>query len=165
MAEIRVLTPDDWKAWREVRLGALAEAPYAFGARLSDWQGNGDREERWRNRLAIPGSHNLIAEFDGRPAGMVSGVPTPTAGTLELISMWVHPAARGRGVGDTLVSSVVRWAQKSGGDQLRLAVTHGNEAAVGLYRRHGFVTTGELGDLMPDGVHREQVMVRNLDRS
>jgi hypothetical protein len=27
-----------------------------------------------------------------------------------------------------------------------------------LYQRHGFLYTGEVGDLMPDGIHREQVM-------
>ncbi|MFD0788733.1 GNAT family N-acetyltransferase, partial [Micromonospora azadirachtae] len=94
MIDIRLLTPDDWKLWREVRLAALAEAPYAFGSRLSDWQGDGDREERWRSRLEIPGSHNLVAELGGRPVGQASGAPTATAGVAELISMWVHPQAR-----------------------------------------------------------------------
>lgn len=49
--ELRVLTPDHWPAWRELRLAALAEAPYAFGSRLADWQGDRDREQRWRDRL------------------------------------------------------------------------------------------------------------------
>jgi hypothetical protein len=66
--ELRVLTPDDWPAWRELRLAALAEAPHAFGSRLADWQGDGDREQRWRDRLGIPGSYNVIAVLDGRPA-------------------------------------------------------------------------------------------------
>ena len=69
MIELRVLTPDDWRAWRRLRLAALAEAPYAFGSRLADWQGDGDREERWRARLGIPGSFNVIAVLDGEPAG------------------------------------------------------------------------------------------------
>ena len=63
-----MLTPGDWAVWRELRLAALAEAPYAFGSRLSDWTGEGDREERWQARLAIPGSFNVVAVMDGRPA-------------------------------------------------------------------------------------------------
>ncbi|MEU4675760.1 GNAT family N-acetyltransferase [Micromonospora sp. NPDC023737] len=162
MIDIRPLTPDDWKLWREVRLAALAEAPYAFGSRLADWQDDGDRAERWRSRLEIPGSHNLVAQLDGRPVGQASGVPTSTAGVAELISMWVHPEVRGHGVADALVDAVARWAREVGADRLRLAVTAGNERATRLYRRHGFMPTGELGDLMPDGVQREQVMARDL---
>lgn len=31
MIETRTLAVSDWPLWREVRLAALAEAPYAFG--------------------------------------------------------------------------------------------------------------------------------------
>lgn len=161
--ELRVLTPDDWRAWRELRLAALAEAPYAFGSRLSDWQGDGDREERWRGRLSIPGSRNIIAVLDGRPAGMVSGVPAEDDdGAAELISMWVSPAARGRGIGDRLVRAVEDWARQAGAGVLRLAVSDGNENAMALYRRRGFADTGEPGDPMPDGAHREHIMAKAL---
>jgi GNAT superfamily N-acetyltransferase len=109
--ELRVLTPDDWQVWRQLRLAALAEAPDVFGSRLADWQGEGDREERWRARLGIPGSFNVVAVLDGQPAGMASGVPTGGS-AAELISMWVSPAARGHGVGDQLVRAVERWARQ-----------------------------------------------------
>jgi hypothetical protein len=59
--EIQTLTPDDWPAWRELRLAALAGAPQQFGSKLADWQGENDRPERWRSRLESPGSRNLIA--------------------------------------------------------------------------------------------------------
>ena len=160
--ELRVLTSDDWPIWRELRLTALAEAPYAFGSRLADWQGEGDRSERWRARLDIPGAHNLVAVIDGQPVGMASGVPTDDRGVVELISMWVDPTVRGRGIGDQLVRAVERWAKHAGAEVVRLAVTEGNEAAAALYLRNGFHFTGELGDLMPDGVHRERIMAKTL---
>jgi ribosomal protein S18 acetylase RimI-like enzyme len=161
--ELRVLTPDDWRAWRDLRLAALGEAAYAFGSRLSDWQGNGDREERWRSRLSIPGSRNIIAVLDGQPAGMVSGVPSEDEpGAAELISMWVSPAARGRGVGDRLISAVEDWARQAGAGVLKLAVSDGNKHAMSLYRRSGFADTGQTGDLMADGVRRERIMAKTL---
>jgi ribosomal protein S18 acetylase RimI-like enzyme len=159
--ELQVLMPRDWGAWRRLRLAALAEAPYAFGSRLADWQGDGDREERWRARLDIPGSFNVIAVLDGEPAGLASGVPSGE-GAAELISMWVSPAARGHGVGDHLVQAVSWWARQTGAEVLRLAVVPGNENAAALYRRNGFRLTGELGDLMPDGVRREHIMAKDL---
>lgn len=151
MIGIRTLTPDDWPEWRRLRLAALAEAPDAFGSALADWQGDGDREERWRARLGIPGSCHLLALLDGVPAGMASGVPGPREGVVELISMWVSGDARGRGVGDRLIGAVEEWAVGRGAEVLRLAVMSGNAPATALYRRHGFGDTGQPGDVLPDG--------------
>ncbi|TYB95008.1 GNAT family N-acetyltransferase [Micromonospora sp. WP24] len=162
MIEILLLTEGDWKIWRELRLAALTEAPYAFGSQLADWQGDGDREERWRGRLAIAGAFNVVAMLDGQPVGMASGVPTDRNGVVELISMYVAPVGRGRGVGDHLLRAVEQWARQVGAGTLRLAVVEGNENASALYRRNGFHDTGELGDLMPDGVRREHIMAKPL---
>lgn len=161
MIEIRELTPDDWPTWRDLRLAALAEAPYAFGSRLADWQDA--PEDRWRDRLGVPGSYNLIAELDGRPVGMVSGVPAddePDA--VELISMWVSPDARGKQVGDRLVTAVVDRARERGAYRVILAVAQDNPAATTLYRRHGFEDTDEAPRPMPDYVRCEHVMARPL---
>jgi ribosomal protein S18 acetylase RimI-like enzyme len=162
VTEIRVLTEDDWQIWRELRLAALAEAPHAFGSRLADWQGGGDREPRWRARLATPGSYHVVAVRDGEPVGMASGLPAGPAGVVELFSMWVRPAARGRGVGDALVRAVEQWARQVPARVLRLAVTEGNHPAVALYRRHGFRRTADPARLMPDRVRREHTMAKPL---
>jgi ribosomal protein S18 acetylase RimI-like enzyme len=144
MLELCVLSPDDWRLWRDLRLAALAEAPYAFGSRLSDW--SGAAEDRWRARLALAGSYNLVALVDGQPAGMASGVPGDEDGVAELISMWVSPEARGRGVGDRLIETVEGWAKRVSARELRLAVKPDNAAAEALYRRNGFRPTGEVID-------------------
>ena len=62
----RRLTEDDWTLWRDVRLRALADSPGAFGSTLGYWSGPGDREERWRSRLAdVP--FNVVALGDRTP--------------------------------------------------------------------------------------------------
>lgn len=162
MIELRVLTPDDWPLWRELRLAALADAPHAFGARLADWQGDGDREERWRDRLALPGSYNLVALVDGRPRGMASGVPGELPDSAELISMWVAGEARGRGVADLLIRAVEEWAAGTAGVALlHLAVAEGNTPATALYVRNGFADDGGPGGVMPDG-RPERVLTKRL---
>lgn len=144
MLVVRTLGADDWRDWRALRLAALAEAPDAFGSRPADWRGDGDREERWRARLTGRW-HNVVAELAGRPAGMASGF-LPDSGPPELLSMWVAPFARGRGVGDALVASVVAWAQKQGRGALVLHVREASPAAIALYARHGFVDRGPVDD-------------------
>ncbi|MFI9306862.1 GNAT family N-acetyltransferase [Streptomyces triculaminicus] len=161
MIETRELTADDWPVWRSLRLAALADAPDAFGARLADWQGDGDREERWRARLSITGSVDLVAVVDGKPAGMASGVPGPEQGVVELISLWVGPGARGRGVGDHLVRAVEDWARRGGAEVLRLKVVPDNAPAIALYRRNGLKVTGRRGEAGPGG-RGEHVMAKRL---
>ncbi|MFI0780814.1 GNAT family N-acetyltransferase [Streptomyces sp. NPDC021212] len=156
MVRLQVLTADDWPLWREVRLAALTDAPHAFKATLADWHRGG--EERWRARLTMPGAFHVVALQDGRAVGVAGGVPGAD-GVRELRSVWVGPEARGLGVGDLLLAAVEGWARRSGGTTLKLAVFPGNDAAIALYRRHGFA------DQSVDGVTGEQVMVKALHRA
>jgi GNAT superfamily N-acetyltransferase len=155
---LQALTADDWRLWRELRLKALALDPDAFAARLADWQGVADREDRWRARLSIPGGRDVVAWWGDQPCGMASGIPHDRADWLNLISMWVSPRVRGHGVGDALVADIVRWGRDGGSVGLRLDVAERNQAARRLYERHGFQLSGDVGGLMPDGVTRELVM-------
>src|SRR5882762_3516310 len=96
--ELRRITAEEWQLWRDVRLRALADAPYAFGSTLAYWQEEG-REERWRSRLTeVP--LNVLAVAGDSPLGQVSGTAVDSEGRVELISMWVDPSARGVGVGE-----------------------------------------------------------------
>ena len=143
MIELRAITPNDWRTWRELRLKALREAPYAFGSTLAEWQGAGDTQRRWRARLSeVP--CNLVAFLDGVAAGIASGTALSPDGTVELISMWVAPFARGQGTGDALVSGVIQWAREQCASRVTLAVVPDNEHAIALYERHGFSENGTV---------------------
>jgi ribosomal protein S18 acetylase RimI-like enzyme len=163
---LRVVTTDDWPLWRELRRAALTEAPQAFKARLADWHSGGER--KWRARLEFPGTHNVVAFLDGEAVGLASGVAGDDGidgsdgRVAELRSVWVDPKARGGGVAGELVAAVETWARQSGATTLKLAVLPDNDAAIALYRRHGFVLSGHPGVLLPDGVTRERVMEKAL---
>ncbi|HEY1428233.1 MAG TPA: GNAT family N-acetyltransferase [Candidatus Tumulicola sp.] len=124
--------------WRGVRLAALEEAPYAYGSTFAQWRDAS--EERWRARMRdVP--FNALAEVDDVPAGIACGLREDDGSAL-LISMWVAPFARGRGVGDALVRSVIEWARDAGVTAVKLDVVTTNSPAIELYRRNGFVENG-----------------------
>jgi len=151
--ELRRLTGEDWPVYRALRLQAVAEAPHAFETTLEE-------EERvpgaeWRARLER--RVQLVAVIAGRPVG--------TAGleAAELRSMWVHPEARGLGVGDALVRAVLDRARAEGAAAVALWVVDGLTAAERLYARHGFVRTGEVQETVAGDPTRMDVrMVRRL---
>lgn len=145
VVELKVLVPEDWRLWREVRLAALADAPAAFGATLESWSGAGDTEDRWRQRLEdVP--FNLVAMDGDLPVGQASGTAPDARGHVELISMWVSPAVRGTGVVNALIDAVAVWARGAGASAVRLSVRRSNDQAIGSYLRNGFSLTDERGD-------------------
>ena len=141
-----MLSPDDWRIWRSLRLAALANAPAAFGSTLAEWTGPGDTEPRWRARLATV-ALNVVLTLDDQPAGMVSATAPGRDDGVELISLWIAPFARGRGVGDAAIDCVVAWARAEYGDaSVVLSVKTDNKPALHLYRRYGFTDAGPSPD-------------------
>ena len=76
------------------------------------------------------------------PAGLAGGYQD-RPGRVELVSMYVRPSARGRGVGEALVASVLEWARARDATSVHLWVTEANGPARLLYERCGFTATGE----------------------
>lgn len=161
--ELQTIAASDWRAWRSVRLAALTESPDAFGSLLHDWVDA--PETRWRKRLSIPGAIDLLAvnAVGHEPVGMATGIPDKNQeGRVELISMWVDPAVRGRGVATALIRAIVRWAEHAGATSIGLSVMPNNVSAKLTYERNGFGASPEPGTLLPGG-EREIVMFRELN--
>ncbi len=80
-----------------------------------------------------------------------------------LWGMYVSPEARRYRVGAALVQAVLDYAAGEV-EQVRLVVSHGNAAAIGLYERLGFVAYGHEPRALkgPDGYSDDILMVRFL---
>ena len=155
------LGEEDWAAYRELRLQMLLDAPMAFGGTHAESAAR--PESGWRERLRTMPTW-LATDGATEPLGAVSLYRFPEQDEDEtcLIAMWVRPSARGRGVGDVLVETAVRYAAESGCRRVTLDVAEANVHARGLYERHGFRPTGRTGVLPHAADVRELELAREL---
>jgi GNAT superfamily N-acetyltransferase len=140
---------EDWQALRDIRLEALRDAPSAFGSTYEREVVRG--ESQWRDRISRGGTFlAYLPELTApEPAGLIGGYQEDPV-TVELVSMYVRPRARGRGVGEALVAAVIGWARDHNAAQVHLWVTETNAPARALYDRCGFALTGETQPLPSD---------------
>ncbi len=85
----------------------------------------------------------FIAEEQGRWLGVVGAFVRVNPLEVQLISMWVDPSARGRGVAQQLIRAVATWAAGRGSARVVLFVQEANTPAQQLYERAGFRLTGD----------------------
>ena len=142
MVLVREVTAGDWQALRDIRLEALRDAPEAFGSKFA--REAAFVEADWQRRIARGGNFlGYLPEASAtEPAGLIGGyVEGPEL--VELVSMYVRPRARGRGVGEALIATVIHWATARNAKSVHLWVTETNKPARLLYERCGFALTGE----------------------
>lgn len=110
------------------------------------------RDPRWPDRhgaawisglLTNPNALLLAAVAEGGVVGHLVGLYTPASemwrgAQAELVSLYVVPGLRGRGVGSGLVERFTAWARERGATRAHVTAYAANEAAVRFYRRHGY---------------------------
>ena len=154
MTEIEIieLTPDDWQAYRALRLEALQTSPQAFGSRYAD---NLQHPEAWwRGRLekAENQSWLLFAKKQEQLAGMIGAFEPTDNDVAEIISMFVSPQFRRQGIARALMSAVLERLQSK--DRLKIArleVNNQQLSAVRLYESFGFQIVSTDGGQAGDG--------------
>jgi ribosomal-protein-alanine N-acetyltransferase len=93
----------------------------------------------------------LVAELAGRPVGYAGVLTAGSDGDVQTIA--VAPGAQGRGVGARLLAALLERCAEAGCAQVMLEVRADNEAAIRLYRRHGFERLAvRRGYYQPGGV-------------
>lgn len=139
-----VLTPDEWRFARRLRLAALADHE-------SPLYGDLEQETAWGAihwRKEVYRSHWFVAKYLDEPVGMGKVVDYPDEDPrYHLESMWVKSEHRRRGVGKLLLREAESYASSMGQLRLGLWVIEGNQAAMKLYVEAGYCPTGRCGEI------------------
>ena len=96
-----------------------------------------------------PRSAYFVAELNGEVLGGGGIFPTQglPADTVELVKLYLLPAARGRGVGKALINHCLEAARANGYARLYLETTEELTQAIPLYEKLGFTyLPAALGD-------------------
>ena len=164
MIAIEPITPLNIAVFKDVRLRALQEAPYAFGSTYAreaqfdhaEWA---KRVERWNGERGV----GFLA-MDGATACGIAGSlldeNDPTR--AQLVSMWTAPTHRRLGIGRLLVDAVLDWARTRNVHALLLMVTSNNDSAIRFYERLGFTKTGRTEPYPNDASVFEVEMSRTI---
>ncbi len=136
------LAPGEGPRLKRLRLAALHADPHAFCTTLVEartWV-----DAAWEEQVRTLAT--FVATGAGGDLGLARGAPatdaTDAPAAAYLLSMWVAPPGRRRGVGTRLVGAVVDWARAAGFGRLLLDVGEANLPARALYAALGFTETG-----------------------
>lgn len=136
--QIKLLTEAGDDNYKKIRLEALRNSPESFGssyeeemnAPLKDWRKNGE---------TIFGAfidNELVAI-----AGLFIFKMKKMSHKGNLFGLYVKPEYRGKYIADSLIENIINHA-KTKVIQLHLTCTTTNQAAVSLYKKHGFKIYG-----------------------
>lgn len=133
---IRPLLAVDWPEVRAIYAAGIATGQATFESRVPDWDTFDARH--------LPGLR-LVAEDNGGIVGWAAASPVSARGVYRGVvehSVYVDPAAWGRGVGQTLLWAVVSAAEDSGIWTLQCSIFPENSASLALHRAAGFRVVG-----------------------
>lgn len=164
MIELQPITRTNATLFKEIRLKALQDSPFAFSSTYERESQFPDDEwtrriERWSGRTGI-GYLAMDADLACGIAGALLDTEDPIH--IHLVSMWTAPTHRNQGVGRLLVEQVLRWAALKNAPGLYLMVTSGNHPAISFYESLGFTRTGRTIPFPNDPVVIEYEMFRAI---
>jgi L-amino acid N-acyltransferase YncA len=153
-AIVRPMRPDDWESVRAIYLEGIATGNATFATTAPDW-------DAWD---AAHLQHCRLLASEGETAlGWAALGPYSRRevyrGVAE-VSIYVAEAARGRGIGGSLLGALVAEAEANGIWTLQAGIFPENTASLRLHQRFGFRVVGvreRIGEM--NGVWRDVVLM------
>ncbi|MEX2289832.1 MAG: N-acetyltransferase family protein [Mycobacteriales bacterium] len=150
---VRPLTEPHWPEVREIYARGIATGNATFDDQPPNWE---------QFRAGKPAEHRQVAVgADGRTLGWIAAAPVSSrcvySGVVEH-SVYVHPAASGRGVGRMLLDALISSTEAVGIWTIECGIFPENTASLALHHRAGFRDVGvrrRLGH-MTHGPHAGQ---------
>jgi len=144
MIKLEQIGPTNAPVFKNIRLRALQDSPAAFSSTYAEESKLSDAD--WLKRASQWSSAHSVAYLAmdaGNAVGIAAGVRDRNdPQRANLMSMWVAPAHRRRGIGRMLVDAVAAWARAQDMLYLCLMVTSNNDHAMRFYQSLGFALTG-----------------------
>ena len=141
--ELRPARPRDARSFLQAFRRVADERRFIRSERVT--RSVGSYRRRFRRAWEDRGAHVLA--FDGRRVVgslSINRDEHPSTRHVATLGMFVVSSHRGRGVGAALMGEAIRWAREFGIERVELSVYPHNDAALGLYRKFGFVQEGRL---------------------
>lgn len=109
--------------------------------------------------LKNPNAVSLVAQIDGETAGFIIGLTYQgnKARTGHIYTIDVAVKHRRKGIGLRLLNELEQIFIEKGVETCYLEVRIDNVAARELYRKHGYIETGQLKGYYPMGTHGVQL--------
>ncbi|QNN42688.1 GNAT family N-acetyltransferase [Pedobacter roseus] len=157
--EITALLPLHWEEVRIIYLQGIATKQATFQTDAPAW-------EEWdKGHLA---GLRYVAIIDGNVAGWAALTPVSGrcvyAGVTE-VSVYIHEAFRGKGVGKALLQKLVTESEASNIWTLQSGIFPENTASIALHEKLGFRKIGyreKIGKM--DGVWRDTVLMERRSK-
>ena len=160
MPDIKLLAPDEWLWLQNIRLAALQDSPHAFLATYE--QEKRYVEAQWRAEFARGDWYVIV--HDDEPVSLLGATREPAMPAHEryIEYLWVSRRRRRSGIARSMLTSVIDRLRGSGVRTVYLWVLDGNEVAIQLYEKVGFVSTNHRLSLPEHPARGEERMRLDL---
>lgn len=153
-ANIRSMIPSDWPSVKEIYEEGIRSKNATFETQAPSY-------EKWME-TSHPNCH-LVVETDGGVVAFAKVLYTsarPVYAGVGEVSIYVHPKAKGKGIGKKLLNELIRVSESQGFWTIKAVIFPENEASIHLHKSCGFRLVGiheRMGKM--DGVWRDNVLL------